>query len=376
MKKIYLSLFAASLATGVVAQNVNNILPIRKNVEIGNTVKESNVPTTKGATVWSNTMNNIGDWTLSNTSNPSLNWSITTNASAIPVAALSPAAFTTVGDGFAFIDSDAAGQTATQNANLRLATAIDLASLSSATNFSLVFENSYRIYQDTRLVRVSGDNGGTWTTYTITDGTNSNTNTANPELVSLNITNTVITGGVTSNQVLIEFNYQGAWGWYWAVDDVRIEETEDNDLRLMANSFGTTGTYGARLPYYQIPVNQIQPIEFYSIIKNVGALNQNNAITTQTVNGGVFTGTSATGFTSVVDATDTLFVTNLYTPAAAVGAHNVAVQISMDNTDADLSNNSGVNAFAVTQDIYARDRGVAAGGTFNSGQPYEVGNVF
>ncbi len=39
MKKIYLSLLAASLVTGAVAQNVNNIQPIKKNVEIGKTTK-------------------------------------------------------------------------------------------------------------------------------------------------------------------------------------------------------------------------------------------------------------------------------------------------------------------------------------------------
>ena len=375
MKKIYLSLLAASLVTGAVAQNVNNIQPIKKNVEIGNKSKESNVGSVKGAIVWSNTMDDITDWTLTNSSVPSLNWSIETNPAAIPVTALSPAAFTSVSDGYAFIDSDAAGETATQNANMTLAAPIDLAAVSSAANFSLVFENSYRIFQDTRIVRVSGDNGATWTDYTITDGTNSNTNTANPELVSLNISSDVIIAGTPSTQVLIEFNYQGAWGWYWAIDDVRIVETDDNDLKLESNSFGTIGTYGARLPYYQIPVDQIAPIEFFSVIKNVGALDQTNAITTQTVNGGVFTGTS-TGITSVINAVDTLFVTNQYTPAASVGSHNVSVVISMDNTDDDLSNNNGTNAFAVTQDIYARDNGTIQGGTFNSGNAYEVGNVF
>ena len=56
------------------------------------------------------------DWAYDNTSSPYLDWTITTNADTIPVTTLSPAVFTSVNNGFAFINSEAQGQNGSQNA--------------------------------------------------------------------------------------------------------------------------------------------------------------------------------------------------------------------------------------------------------------------
>jgi hypothetical protein len=375
MKKIYMSLFAVSLVSGVVAQNVNShILPAKKNTEISTKSTKTVIANQlKATSVWSNTMNSAADWTFTNTSSPALDWNIEMDPAAIPVAALAPASFTSVANGYAFINSDAAGGTATQDASMTLVNAIDLASLSTSANFSLTFEHSYRTYQDTRTVRVSGDGGASWTNFVITDGSEAGDNVSG--LKSLNISSVVAPGGVISNNVLIEFNYIGAWGWYWAVDDLNIVETDDNDLTIDGANFGTLGTYGVSLPYYQIPAAQVQPIEFYAIATNIGALDQTNAMVTVDVTGaGTFTGTSA-GLTSVVAATDTMIATTMYTPSAA-GTYNVNYTISMDNADANTTDNSMALAFDVTSDIYARDNGVVTGGSFNSGEAYELGNVY
>jgi hypothetical protein len=378
MRKIYTSLFAVALVTGVSAQHANlDIQPIRKNIEIGNTVKPGNIGQVKGATVWSNDFSNPADWTMTNSSNPSLDWVVETDVNAAPRTEFQPVGMTSASNGFIFIDSDAAGQTATQNADATLATAIDMTTLgTTATNFSLVFEHCYRSYQDTRIVRVSGDGGTTWTDFTLTDGTDANTNTNNPEISSFNISSIVAPGGVLSNNVLIQFNYQGAWGWFWAVDDVSIVETDDNDLKLDLATFGSMGTWGATLPYYQVPVDQIAPVTYWGVASNIGAVDQTNTAIDVDVNSGTFTGSSAAGFTSVVGSTDTLTLTADYTPASATGTHTAAMDLGSDNTDADASNNSGTVTFDVTDYIYARDNGVIGGGSFNSGEAYEVGNIF
>ena len=371
MKKIYMSLVAASLATGVVAQNITSpLLPVKKNAEISTNVKPAGQNYKKGAVLWSNTCDDVNDWTLTNTSTPAQNWTWSTDANASPRAEFVPFMFTTVGDGFLFIDSDAAGNSAIQNATIEYTAAIDM---TGNNNINLVYETAYRNFQEIRTVQVSGDNGATWTDFVIHDGSSAvNTNTANPETTVLNISS--VAGG--QSQVKFRFNYQGNWDWFWAIDDVRIEETDDNDLRVDGVNFRTMGTYGIGLPYYQIPTAQAQPIEFYSVVTNIGAVDQTNTILTADVTGaGTFTGTSAAGFTSVVGNTDTIAATSMFTPSA-VGNYSIAYDVTMDNTDINTANNTGTLAFDVTNDIYARDNGVSDGGSFNSGEAYELGNVY
>lgn len=379
MRKIYTSLFAVALVTGVTAQHADlDIQPIRKNIEIGNKVKPGNAGQVKGVTVWEDDFDASAAslWTMTNSSSPALDWNVETDVNAAPRAEYQPVGMTTAANGFIFIDSDAAGGTATQNADATLTSSIDLASLSSASNFSIVFEHCYRTYQDTRIVRVSGDGGSTWTDYTVTDGTDANTNSANPETTSFNISAVVAPGGVVSNDVLIQFNFQGAWGWFWAVDDVRIVETDDHDMKLDLATFGSMGTWGAALPYYQVPSDQIAPVTYWGVASNIGAVDQTNAAIAVDVNSGTFTGSSPAGFTSVVGATDTLTVSADYTPASAIGTHTATFDLGTDNTDADGSNNTGTATFDVTEYVYARDNGTVEGGSYNSGEAYEVGNIY
>lgn len=373
-----MSLFAAALVTGATAQHANlDIQPIRKNIEIGNKAKPGNVGQQKGATVWSNDFSTASDWVRTNSSTPAQNWWITTDPNSIPVSALAPAGFTSASNGYGFINSDSAGNSATQDAYLTLATPFNLLlSGSTASNFSLTFENSYRTYLDTREVMVSGDGGSTWTTYTITDGSDAGTNTANPQVTSLNITSVVAPGGILSSNVLVQFHYVGNWGWYWAVDDVAIVETDDNDLRVEEASFGSTGSWGMRMPYYMVPTDQIMPVTYWTSVTNIGAVDQTNTAVAVDVNSGTFTGSSAAGFTSVVGSLDTLNLTVDYTPAASVGTHSASYTVASDFTDADPSNNTGASTFDVTQFIYARDNGTPVGGSYNSGNAYEIGNIF
>lgn len=374
MKKIYISLFAASLASGVVAQSFTSpLLPAGKNTEISTKVKPSGQNYKKGAILWSNNCDNISDWTLIKDdvggTATTVDWTIETDAMASPRTEFQPFMFTSVGDGFLFIDSDAAGSVDI-NATIEYTAAIDM---SANTAINLVYETAYRNYQEIRTVQVSGDNGSTWTDYVIHDGASAvNTNTANPETTVINIS--AVAGG--QSQVKFRFKYEGNFDWFWSIDDVRIEVTDDNDLRVDNVNFRTMGSYGIGLPYYQVPVAQAQPIEFYSVVTNIGALNQTNTTLTADVTGaGTFTGTSAAGFTSVVGSTDTIIATTMFTPASA-GTYNIDYDVMMDNADINAANNSGALAFDLTTNIYARDNGVSDGGSFNQGAAYELGNVF
>jgi hypothetical protein len=369
MKKIYIALFGVLVAGSLNAQLVTKPAIVQKKTDFGFEKAKPSVVYSEKVALWENDFSTASDWVMTNTSDPALDWSITTDLSAIPVAALRPAGFTSAANGYALIDSDAAGNSATQNANMTYSGTIDL---SAYQYVSLVFQHSYRTYLDTRIVRVSNDGGTTWTDFVITSGTETTgVNTANPETYSLDIS------AVAGNQsnVKIQFNYQGNWGWYWAIDDVKIVETDDYDLQLSSIYWGTTGAWGDRLPYYQIPTSQVAPIDFSGIAKNIGVQTQSDIVFTATTTG--YTGTSAQ-YALTATQSDTLHCTTAFTPAATVGNNVINFAVSSGATDANPANNTRPPlTIAVTNSIFARDASsAAAGGLFNQGNGYEMGNIF
>jgi hypothetical protein len=374
MKKFYLSLVTVSLFAVSFGQSVIQEASTFKHLDQTGPEKAPTLNLSeKGATLFSWDFSNpYVNWTRSNTSAPAQGFWFPTDVNVGPVADLNPAGMTTASNGFAYINSDSTGNTANQNASLTLAAAVDL---SLYSNVSLEFQHVYRTYQDTRTVRVSGDNGATWTDYTITDGsTQSGQNSANPVMTSINIS--AVAGG--QSQVLIEFNYVAAWGWYWSIDDVKITETDADDIIVLDSKWGSLD-----LPYFSIPATQVAPIDFSTEIENVGYTDQTNTVLTVDVNGGTFVGNSA-AVTVPVGGTDSIFTTTQYTPAAVVGPHAITMTVAATNPDATPTNNVVTDSFEVVGSTgqYGRDRGVVEGngGGEDGGDPgsfgYEAGNVF
>ena len=324
----------------------------------------------KGITLWQNDFSDTSDWAYSNSSAPVLDWLITSAADTIPVTSLSPALFTSVNNGFAFIDSDAQGTTASQDANMTYTGMIDL---SGYNNVSLVFEQSYRTYLDTRIIRISNDGGASWSDFVVTDGTEPTAqNTLNPDIYSVDISS--VAGG--NDSVVVQLNYQGNWGWYWAVDDMKIVETDAFDIKLQGIAWGTDGAYGTRLPYSYVPSDQVAPINFAGITKNIGVNDITDAIFSANIAGGVFSGSSNPSLV-VSASSDTLECSNTFTPSSSVVTHTVDFNVSTSAGEIDTSNNSVASIQLNINDfIYARDMDTVLGSISNSGEGFEVGNVF
>jgi hypothetical protein len=246
---------------------------------------------------------------------------------------------------------------------------------SAYSNVSIVFEQSYRTYLDTRIIRVSNDGGTIWTDFIVTDGTEPTAqNSPNPDVYSINISS--VAGGQAN--VKVQINYQGNWGWYWAIDDMKIIETDQYDIKLQTTSFGTDGAFGARLPYFQIPTAQIAPINFGGVIKNIGVQDINDAGFTAVLTGasGFYSGV---GGPIVIPAAtqDTIYCSTTFTPAATSSIYSVQVAATTANTEPDVANNVLPNfQINVNPFIYARDNGQILGGISNSGEGYEVGHIF
>ena len=374
MKKVYLSFFGvlAFGLVGVAQKNTAKPLNTKKFAPLELKAKPGVIAPEKGITIWQNDFSDPAQWTTSNDpqgtpGHTSGDWTITTNVAGIPVAALAPAAHTTAANGFAFINSDAAGGQALQNASIVFNSDIDL---SAEANVLLKFEQSHRRYAETTYVLWSTDGGATWNEVEVNGDMAVNTNTSNPEVLQVNLSNEI--GGQDS--VRIGFKYTGNWDWFWAIDDVKITTPDDHDVALSGLYWGSTGAWGARLPYYQIPTAQVTAIDFSGVIANNGLLNQN---ATFGVQAGAFVGSSAPTLIPAFSS-DTANCTTSFTPAAANATITVSAGVQIDSTDATPADNNIANAatIVVNPNVYARDLDDIASGSYNEGFGFEVGNIF
>ena len=383
MKKIYICLLGFFTASAFTAQVQNsNFSPLeRKNSHLVGQIKPSKLTqNTKETILWSNSFNTPSDWVINNTAGtPGLGWEFSSNPAAIPVTQLSPFASTTAANGFLFVNSDA-NNTADFDGTFINTTATTSATinLTGQPVVRLRYQHNFRWWHDTRGVSVSADNGATWTDFEMSnenDYSLPNQNAGNPEQTVIDISS--IAGNQAQVKIRFYYNDNDYWGWYWAVDDVALFVPEDNDLVMLGGYWGSTGAWGARLPYYQIPLSQLAPLDVAGIVKNYGALDQNDVVFTAALASGVWSGSSAPEAV-LTGATDTISLTAALTPPAIVATHVINMSVSSSATDAVPADNSILAAASVSVNnfIYARDKGTATNGTYNQGMGFEAGNVF
>ncbi|WP_430406100.1 T9SS type A sorting domain-containing protein [Fluviicola sp.] len=376
MKKVYLGLFTLVIAGSASAQLMNkNVRGAQRIQNIGEVPAKATHNLEKAVPFWTNDFSTSSDWTIANAGGAGSpahtlgDWAIVTDVNAIPVTALKPAGHTTAANGYALINSDAAGSGQTQNATIVTSSVINC---TGKANVSIIFQQSTRHFQELYYVVVSNDNGATWTDFQVNTSMAVNTNSANPALAQVNISS------VAANQanVKVGFRYVGAYDWFWAVDDVKLVETDNYDLSANGYFWGVEGTWGARLPYYQTPIAQINPIHFAGLVENKGAMSQSDVTFTAAIASASYNQTSPMG-TLVPNAIDTFDISTTFTPAASVASFTVTGSTTSGTTDANPTDNAApALAFATTQTTYARDAQVVQAGSYNQGQGYEMGNIF
>ena len=117
--------------------------------------------------IWSDDFSNATNWTISiDGANPA-GWEFSSDPSVLPING--PMNSATPSNGFLFVSS-AANNTEDFDGTPISTTATNGApiNLSGFNDVVLRFEHQYRWWQETRGVRVSGDNGATWTEYLLT----------------------------------------------------------------------------------------------------------------------------------------------------------------------------------------------------------------
>ena len=389
MKKIYSFILCLSVFGSLSAQkNIDATEYVSKQDNFSQKIKPSAQNQIKGALLWENDFSDALTWTVSiDGSNPA-GWEFSTDPSVIPVGALSPFASTSAANGFIFVNSDA-NNSADFDGDPIITTCTNVTpiDLSASPFVKLTLEHNYRWWQDTRGVRVSGDNGATWTDYQLTCGADDpgncigceatdnypgDQNTANPEVSSVDISATA--GGMSQVLVQVYYNDNDYWGWYWAVDDIRINEIDAFDADLVDVIAGSTGYWQEVLPYFQVPAAQVAPIEFKGVVKNVGVDDVN--ATFMATYTGVYDGVSDPMLLSQ-GVQDTLTCLTTLTPPASNATHTIEYMVTTTEVEEDELNNVAASyTFEVNDFIYARDAGTSTGGTYNAGNEYESGNIF
>jgi hypothetical protein len=309
-----------------------------------------------------------GDWTIVN--------AIPSNITSQQGAYQWPATFSGSTGNFAFINSDLAGGSASQDAYFEFQGNIDLTMAGSSTVY-LTFAEYYRSFLEMTYLEVSNDGGTTWTVFEVNPESEVpvNTNCVDGEVEVVNITPAMT--GAWSNNVRVRFHYIGQWDWFWGIDDVKIKLPPNYDLQLNDIFWGTTGASGIRIPYYKVPVSQIAPIEFAGSVTNFGLQNQSGVVFN--VNTTSFTGNSAgTNINSGI--TDTLFCQTTFTPPG-VGIYSIVnANVSSPFSDAVPSNNTinDIATIEVTDLVYSVDNGVVNSNIsgYSSVVYSEAGNSF
>jgi hypothetical protein len=245
------------------------------------------------------------------------------------------------------VDSDSEGESGIQNCYIQMANPVDLSSYSAV---NLQWTQYYRHFQDPHFVEVSTDGGANWTSFEVNTELGSSVNSDNPDYGLVNISS----AAAGQAQVWIRFRYEGAWGWFWCVDDVAITESFANDLVVLQVFHGDIVN---DLEYSRLPLEQAHEVVAGVIIKNNGAEEQTNvnvAWEVVTASGVVANGTDQTLTSSASGSIDTLWIQTGYTPDV-LGQVTVNVTVTADAADEVPGDNEGSSFMVITEYDYGHD---------------------
>lgn len=388
MKKQLLTATALFFAVSLSAQKQPKLLTFQDllSAPTAKAPKPENTDKTLGVTLWSDNFSTPTNWVLDNSGQTGLDFGWNINSSSESWFFNTGIASTGGGNYAELVNGAANASPATQalgvTYTMTTAAPIDIVALGGSNQVSIQFQEFGARFNDLQEVQIS-TNGITWTT--VSNNLNVTVLSSSGGSAYANPTNKIINLApiLSTNPapIWIRFSWTtnypsqatnpNVWITYgWFIDNVKISTNSTNDLSVTSDYVGSAGLF-----YTQIPTTQTAPIDFEVDLFNGGVNTQTNVQYNINVNSGTFTGSSPS--TAIVSLdTMTLTVAAPFTPVA-LGAYTVVHSITADSTDDIPSNNViGNTAFSVTNYIYARDNGTAAGSTSNGTDGFEVGNLF
>ena len=303
---------------------------------------------------WSNTFSNPSDWTMVDLIYGGLqNWVIsTTGPTGSFSAGLGAISSTSASDGFAMYDSDALNSSySPQEAYIQYNGTVDC---SSYPYVNIEFESYHRKFRDSIFVEVSID-GINWDRYEVHPGQATNTTTANPEFVSVNVSATAGSQPV----VYFRFKYEGEWDYAWMIDDVSFAETPNNYVTIDDEVFGgwwigynISGGIGCDYTFNPLSQLAANPYKIEAVIRNAGVAPQNMTLHAEAfdqITNSVYTSTSNSQYLSASQQ-DTFAVNNTFNPTT-LGLYELNMWGVGDSANTDTSSKQTI----VTQYSYGKD---------------------
>jgi hypothetical protein len=226
----------------------------------------------------------------------------------------------------------------------------------------LSFENFYRSFNDSCSVWVS--TSPTFTTHTdfpvlLNDGLSTNTSTANPSTVQINISS--VAAGQPA--VYIRFVYYGyAGGSYsWMVDDMSLSELDPHDIAVSGSFLYEPEASAYDGSIFNTPLQFVDSVYPVTLLTNYGA----NAETSVPVTANIYQGSSSvyshtsTYASLALSAFDSVVQFPGYKPNA-IGSYMCTIGAALTG-DASLANNVDTVLFNVTDTIWQENSGSFTG---------------
>ena len=267
---------------------------------------------------------------------------------------------TTASNGFLISDPDSANHTAYGQPSGTTYQYINSQFTTSAINtigypaVTLEFEQLFRFNNNLNLVVSVSNDSISWTDYFVQGSITNNTQSANPETVSLNISS--VAGNQTNVYVKVSWE---ARVYYWMIDDMRIIETPNN---LVTMSDEVTGGWwkayqlagGIGCDYTFNPLSQVSsnPYSIEAVLTNNGSAPQNmtlHAEVTDAIGNIVHTSTSNSVYLSTSQQ-DTFMINQPFSPTT-IGLYTISMWGVGDSAYTDTT----IRETVVTDYLYGKD---------------------
>ncbi|MEM1322291.1 MAG: T9SS type A sorting domain-containing protein [Bacteroidota bacterium] len=242
---------------------------------------------------------------------------------------------------------------------------------------SLKFWQTYRALNGQTFFQWSIDGGMTWS-----DRIEINADVeANDQTPVPSIRRYFLPDLQDQDSVRIKFVFDADF-YAWFVDDVRLIETERNNLRVQNNWYAIP-------PNVQTPARMVEPFRFMADIYNAGSATQtgvNLNVTITEASGTVapFSTDLAYGAITADSLAENQLFELTYTPQQdLITDYTVTYTLSSDSTDFDPVDNSISYTFSATNDVFAKETGATrnlrpADGLWADNAPHSwsIGNYY
>ena len=374
MKKIYLlslSVFAAGVLNAQQAPTMENLtmMPASAALRIeANRPIEANQNRAGGDVVWNDEFDDAALWTPTAVDANNNGWSIGTTTTGWYFPATGDMGTT---GNFARLTNAASATPANTAHYLTYNAVIDL---SAAFAPVFQFEQYGSRFVTLQAVEVSVDGGTIWTEIGNNNDHAPLTATAGGVYDKPETRIYPLAAVIANNpsNVTFRFKWDGMqngpnmnyveYGWF--VDNVKIIEGYSNNL-VHENLF--LGDIVQSYEYTKIPKNQGGFLTVQSALENLGLNTPTNVVASVTVtdaaNTNVFTGTGGTmtGVLATGDKDTLTFVTTLDMSTLAFGVYTVTSIIESGATDEDLTNDTLVKTFEITENTYSHFNAASTG---------------